>query len=99
MTYFKQSAKISGHTVFADFIFADEGVFIFYIVYKHYRYIQYNDKAIIVSTEDEHSCTENKSVATHRHYSAHSLCRAHSAFTYHRGHYSLLVYQDCEVEQ
>ena len=69
-----------------DFIFADEGVFIFYIVYIHYRNIQYNDKAILVSTEDELSCTESKSVATHRHYFAHSFCRARSAFTYNCDH-------------
>ena len=33
----------------------------------------------------------NKSVATHRQYSAHQFCRACTAFTYHHDHYSLLA--------
>ena len=59
---------------------------------------KYNDKAILQSTEDERSCTESKRVAMQQHYFAHSFCCARSAFTYHRDHYSLLVYQEHEVE-
>ena len=40
------------YTIFADFIFADEGLFIFYIVYIHFISMLYNDKALIVSTEE-----------------------------------------------
>ena len=61
----------------------------FYIVYVHYIY-KYNDEALI---ENEHSCTESKSRATHQHYSVHSFCRARSAFIYHRDHYCLVIYR------
>ena len=54
-----------------DFIFTNEGVFILNMysidLYKH------NDKALMVSTEDEHSCMESKSIATPQHYSAYSF--------------------------
>ncbi len=39
-----------------------------------------------MSINHERPCTESKSVATHRHYSAHSFCCARSAFTYRRDH-------------
>ena len=45
----------------------------------------------MVYWRDEGSRTESKSVAMHRHYSAHRFCHAHGAFTCRRDHYSLPV--------